>query len=49
MVKKEFCDRCGKEIQILEDDFMKSFNEISSNFDKIEGNHPAVLEPIYRL
>jgi len=42
MVRKEFCDRCGDEIESEGDEFSNMFNEMSSHFDK---SKQLILQP----
>ncbi len=42
MVKKHFCDKCGKEINNLSSaDFDDMFNSVSSEF----GNESSIIQP----
>lgn len=41
MVKKHFCDKCGKDINIQSDDFDNVFNSVSSEF----GEKSPITQP----
>jgi|TARA_B100001971_G_C18153419_1_gene517147 hypothetical protein len=49
MVKKQLCDKCGKEIKVKEDKFAEMFNEISKGFEEVLDptidDIPKLLEP----